>query len=273
MPAPELLGQTLSGGTAERRYKLHDSSYTTDTLAFAALLAVLPATVGAKVLNYESIRVEELATCLWIGSAQWVVNTYTLIPDDTRFNFDTTGGKQTITHSISTQGSYAAGSSSIPDFGGAINVEEDKVRGVELDVRQFSFSVTYRKAGSDFTTTLLSNLYYATGTMNSDAVTIVASSGATLTFQPGELLCHGATGEPQSNNEWEYTVRFTASPNVTALPIDDITVTTKLGHDYLWVYYTNQVDAATGLTLPKARSAYVERVYAATAMNSLFTNV
>ncbi len=69
----------------------------------------------------------------------------------------------------------------------------------------------------------------------------------------------GASGSLRSQEDWEITFRFAASPNVTGLVIGDIAGIDKKGWEYLWVRYADAEDQ--NVLVKKPIAVYVERVY------------
>jgi len=81
-------------------------------------------------------------------------------------------------------------------------------------------------------------------------------------FPAGDVLFLGVRGSRrgrQADDLWELTFSFAASPNGTNLVVGDITVPSKKGWEYLWVYYEDAV--AGNLHARRPRAAVVERVY------------
>jgi len=79
-------------------------------------------------------------------------------------------------------------------------------------------------------------------------------------FNAGEVLFLGASGDDSTASEFvDVMYRFAASPNRENIEIGDITVTSKLGWEYLWVRYEDGVDQNMIVQRPVA--AYVEQVY------------
>ena len=91
-------------------------------------------------------------------------------------------------------------------------------------------------------------------------------------YAPGEVLFLGASGTRQGNHpddDWEITFRFAVSPNQTDLKVGDLTVKEKLGWDYLWVRYADDVSEDRKSLIKKPEAAYVERVYQAADFGGL----
>ena len=173
---------------------------------------------------------------------------------DSSFSFDTGGGTQHITQSLSTVGKYAA-SGTAPDFKGAIGVTHDNVEGVDITVPVYHFAETHYLADAVVTSTYKGTLFALTGKVN-DA----AFKGLTA----GECLFLGASGSRRGSGEdddWEITFRFAASPNRTNISVGPITGISKKGWEYLWVRYADVEDAGSNTLVKQPMAAYVEQVY------------
>jgi len=170
---------------------------------------------------------------------------------ESSFSFDTGGGTQHITQSRSTISKTAA-SGTAPDFMGAINVSKDSVNGVDITVPVYNFSETHYVDDNDVDQSYKIALFNLTGKMN---------NAAFRGFASGEVLFLGASGSMRGSGDWEITFKFAASPNMTSIPVGSITVPSKLGWDYLWVRYKDEVDATAKAAVQVPAAAYVERVY------------
>ena len=113
------------------------------------------------------------------------------------------------------------------------------------------------------TTAYKKRLAELTGTVN---------NGKFKGYAPGEVLFLGASGSRRgkhSDDDWEITFRFAVSPNRENLKIGDLTIKEKLGWDYLWVRYADEVSSDQKSLVKKPESAYVERVYQAADFGGL----
>lgn len=169
--------------------------------------------------------------------------------------FDTTGGTQHITQSIDTRESVRVSGGVGPDNKGAIGVTDDGVDGVDIIVPVYKWTETHIFPIATVDSAYKGNLFALTARIN----------GATFReFAIGEVLFLGVVGTQRSATEWELTFAFAASPNRDAIAIgDELTITHKGGHDYLWVRYTSAVDGTSqnSFSIKKPYAAYVERVY------------
>lgn len=178
----------------------------------------------------------------------------TLDPDaplPLNYSFSTSGGTTHIVHSRATVSSFARGGGAAKNYKQAINVTDGpngEVAGVDIVTAQAEFSLDARRGF--ISQNYFNTLFRLTGTVN---------DAAFKGFLPGEVLYLGAEGKSE-NGAWLLTHKFSAEPNQINLAVSsEITVTQKLGWDYLWVAYSEKVDA--GNRVRTAEYAYVEQVY------------
>lgn len=176
-------------------------------------------------------------------------------------SFDTTGGTEHITQvntknnvgktGVSGQLSYAAGGGIGPDLEGAINVEGDQVRGVDVTVPVFNFSETWIFPSQYVVASFIGTLYSLTGTINNKPWRV---------FDTGEVLFLGARGEiTRGASSCSITFAFAARPTVTGITVGDIGNIDKGGWDYLHVVYDTV--AAAGSIIKRPKYVYVNSVY------------
>lgn len=166
------------------------------------------------------------------------------------FAFDTSGGTQHVTQSLTTVGAYAAPGCVAPDLQGAIGFTGENVEGVDITVPVFSFSESHIKDSSDVTSAYKTALFDLTGRVNASQF---------REFPAGSCLFLGASGSRREGEKWEITYRFAASPNRSNITIGDITGVSKRGWDYLWVLYADAV--SEGAVIKRPAAVYVEEVY------------
>jgi hypothetical protein len=206
----------------------------------------------------------------WVDTAasdgQWLATVrYGVKPPaevgESSFSFDTGGGTQHITQSISTIQRYAPPGKTAPDFKGAIGVTHDNVEGVDITVPVFNFTVRRRLPIAQWTAAYVGTLYALTGKVNNAGFSVTIN-GNTYSFAAGECLFLGASGDESSASEFvEVNYRFAASPNRTGITVGDIVNIAKKGWEYLWVRYADSEDAAAKAIIKKPVAAYVEKVY------------
>jgi len=164
------------------------------------------------------------------------------------------GKTQTITQSYATT-RYGAGA---PDYGSAINVDKDGVKGVEIGIPGLEFQIEKTMAKGVLT------LAYVMTLVN---LTFKTNNAAFRDFAQGELLFLGAEFRQSSNGETNVVFKFSASPNRTGLTFGTITGVAKRGHEYLWVDY--EAAEVSGYVVRRPRGVYVERVYEEGNFNQL----
>lgn len=177
------------------------------------------------------------------------------------FAFDTGGGSKHINQSLATVSVTPSGA---PDYGGAIGVDGDgNVNGIDITMPVMNFSETHYFRASKVSTAYKKRLAELTGTVN---------DGKFKGYDPGEVLFLGASGSRQgkhSDDDWEITFRFAVSPNRKNLKVGDLIVKEKLGWDYLWVRYADDISKDRKSLVKKPEAAYVERVYQAADFGGL----
>jgi len=248
----ERYGRRLSDESAELLYLIRGT--TDDGTARAALLGNSPDFHDG--LPRDDTEVEELEGLdAYLGTVRYVSPDGQ--PPDTgesSFSFDTSGGTQHITQSLSTVGTYASPAvPAAPDFGGAIGVTQDNVEGVDITVPVYTFSETHYLPAGTVTNAYKGTLFNLTGKVN---------SGGFKGLAAGECLFLGASGSRrESEDDWEITFRFAGSPNRTGLTVGDIAGISKKGWEYLWVRYQDTEDDNAKMLIKKPVAAYVEQVY------------
>ncbi len=190
------------------------------------------------------------------GDGRWIATVrYGVKPPpevgESSFSFDTGGGTQHITQSLSTVGRHAA-SGTAPDFKGAIGVTHDNVEGVDIAVPVYSFSETHYLAAAVVTPAYRGTLFNLTGKVN---------NGSFKGLAAGECLFLGASGSKRGDGDWEIAFRFAASPNRTNINVGGITVPAKKGWEYMWVRYADAEDADSKTLVKRPIAVYVEKVY------------
>ena len=192
-----------------------------------------------------------LAEDAWEGEVSWG-QLQSPETGESTFSFDTGGGQQHITNSLKTRARYAPAGQVPPDFRGAIGVTDNSVEGVDIQVPVYNFNETHYLSDHLVTPAYKKTLFLLTGTVNRQPF---------KGFAPGEVLFQGASGSKRGVEQWEVTFRFAASPNVSGLVLGDIGGIGKAGHDYLWVRYAEDEDAAANRLVRRPVGVYIEQVY------------
>ena len=171
---------------------------------------------------------------------------------DAKFTFDTGGGTQHVTQSLSTAGRYGKSSAK---YQGAIGFDGKNVQGVDITVPVFNFTESHWFTDAQMSQGFKLTLFRLTGKTNAQAF---------RGFSGGEVLFLGAGGNRQGDDpsdKWELTYKFAAMPNRSNFSIGGITVVSKLGWEYLWVRYQDDVDDDNQEAIKVPVAVYVERVY------------
>jgi hypothetical protein len=200
-----------------------------------------------KGLVIESTSADPIGGGIWKGRAR-----YKYIESSNEYTFDTGGGTNKITQSISTVNSYPAPGFTAPNFKGAIGVSDDKVEGVDITTPKFEFSETHRFDNTFVASGYKVLLFQMTGKVNNSSFKGLAA---------GECLFLGASGTQRGDELWSITFKFSGSQNATGLTIGDITGIAKKGWEYLWVRYIDHEDTAAHMLIKKPVVAVVEQVY------------
>ena len=231
--------------SVELRFVIHGTD--DDATANSALLANSPLVHGGLVRL--TAHTERIAEQTWEGTVRYGEAP---TPGDSSFSFDTGGGSQHLTQSISTTGSYAAPGQTAPDFRGAIGVTPDAVEGIDVTVPVYHFSETHFVPAGLVTPAYKAARFQLTGRVN---------NAPFKGFVAGEVLFLGASGSKRGADDWEINFKFAASPNATGLTVGNITGISKAGWDYLWVRYEDAEDTTAKALVKRPIAAYVERVY------------
>jgi len=184
-------------------------------------------------------------------------------------SFDTTGGTTHITQAES-ETRFSNGEPAAPNMNKAIGVDGDKVNGVDIVLPALKWTETYDVPNSYVTAAYIKTLASMTGTVN---------DGTFRTFAAGEVLFVGCSGsqqwdeEDRGNGPWSLSYKFVAQANAgdgestPALTVGDIADIEKDGHDYMWIYYEDDITSDTLLRRPKF--VYVNEVYRRTDFSAL----
>ncbi|MFH1419471.1 MAG: hypothetical protein ABII12_14440 [Planctomycetota bacterium] len=226
-----------------------------DTAAKSALLAAAPSTYED--LDRDECTLEPIFVDTATGRGKWdcSVRYVTNAPPEvgeSSFSFDTGGGTQHVTQSISTTNKYAPAGKTAPDFKWAVGVTHDNVEGVDITVPVYSFSETHYLADATVTEAYRGTLFNLTGKTNNASFKGLAA---------GECLFLGASGSKRGVDDWEISFRFAASPNRTGLTVGDITSIAKKGWEYMWVRYADAEDVTAKAIVKKPIAVYIEKVY------------
>lgn len=254
-PVPDGISTTANPPTETHRLKI-DGVFNKDT-ATAYALSATPNIVSTiyGILYREDVRVTRAAYNQWnvevpYGQRKNATGEWT-------WDFDTTGGSVHITQAKAEVGRYPA--STAPNQLGAIAVDGDEVKGVEIVVPAMKINVQYKHPLGAITLAQAKFLSNITGRTNSDYF---------LTFAPGEVLFLGARGSDGSEADATINYQFAMAPNSYGLTIGSIAGVAKKAWEVAWIRYhdtiTTQGGEDHGTRVPKF--VYVDRVYDEIAM-------
>ncbi len=253
---------TGSNASVELLYDVEGTD--SDAAAKAALEATAPDSwddLKRRNCSVEPVRITGDGKGLWTGTVRYERPEKSSEPPQTGdhvITFDTSGGTQHVTQSISTVHKYAPPGKIAPDFKGAVGVTHDSVDGCDIVVPTFKFTVTAYVADEDVTPTYVGKLYALTGKVNDDDFTVVGFGS----FDAGELLFLGSAATQRGDgSDWEIQWHFAASPNKTGITIGDIQNIEKKGWEYLWVRYEDTDDGDAKSIVKRPTAVYIEKVY------------
>jgi len=175
------------------------------------------------------------------------------------WDFDTTGGTVHLTQAKEEVARYP--SATAPNQLGAIAVDGDEVKGIEIVIPAMKINVNYKHPLGVLPLARAKFLNNIPGTVNSDSF---------LTFAPGEVLFLGARGSDGTTAEATVSYAFAMSANATGLTIGSIANVAKKGHEVAWIRYEDTITVADSKDQPTRvpKFVYVDRVYETTAMAS-----
>lgn len=226
-----------------------------DTL-MTAVLATAPTTYRGLDLSDVSYDEDDDGSGHWIFACKY--DSREPAESLLRMSFDTTGGTVRMSTSRATQ-SYPLSGRTAPDFKGAINVQGGNAQGTDVVVPTLKLTYTYKWPKGVINQAAIKNLSRATGSTNVNEW---------QTYQPGELLFLGASGELDFTTPTEIQYHFAAAENESGLSLGEIAGITKAGHDYLWVYFESLADSSAQKLVERPLAAYVERLYRQTNFNA-----
>lgn len=171
---------------------------------------------------------------------------------DWTWDFDTTGGQVHITQAKQEIARYP--SATAPNQLGAIAVDGNEVKGVEIVVPAMKINVQYRHPQGILTLARAKYLSNITGMVNSDTF---------LTFAPGEVLFLGSRGSDGTTAEATISYSFAMAANATGLTIGNIAGVAKKAWEVAWVRYHDTITTVGSTDNPTrvAKYVYVDRVY------------
>lgn len=233
-------------GEYEKRYAITGTA--NDIVVRALVLAASP----SKYLNLPRASVSYSPKDHNVWEATVTYSKLEYDREQPQYNFNTTGATTHISHALETPGSFeCVPGLGTPDFKDAINVTKDDIKGIDVVIPTLTFSETHKFFPQLITTAFIRSLMKNTGKTNSKAFRL---------FQPGEVLFTGCSGQ-YADDRVAITYNFTCSENLTDIDIAGAVVSSKKGHDYMWVYYEDQEEDYLEEVIKGPRAVYVNRIY------------
>lgn len=239
--------------------------------ALGALASESPASDGSLIrLDYGvepvHINTADTGSCVWRGVARYGVPSGSapqpLAKGEVRITGSTLGGRQHTTTALATTG-YGSGGAAVPPAHGVGDDGRGHVAGVDIVVPQAHYEITkvYTDAGSAPTFDAIEALV---GSVNEGTFTVEDSqTGRDFSAAEGECLLLGhREGPTRVDGGLEITYEFARAPNRSGISLpNNITVTSKAGHEYLWSRYAEASDLTTHRLYAQMIAAYVSQVY------------
>ena len=265
----EKFKRKLSASQAQRLYLITADAGEDEIAARTQLQADAPASVNGFEDRVTEVEEFEGRTDAWLGTVTWTPRGVSLpSAGGDVLTFQVGGGSYRITHSLSTISQNPAtgfGASDVPDFKGAIGVDEEGgVRGVQLPPpTPFQFSIAKELATDDVNEAYLDTLSDLVWTTNQ----------ATFESHAAErCLFVGASGQKRGNGLWTVTYNYGLGRHETSLtPQGFSTGFDKKAWQHLWVHYrTAESTTNPKLLLKRPVAAYVEKVFDVADWSSMF---
>ncbi len=249
------IGSTKAVEEVTRSYYVEDTNEPSDPTDFTDSIDanISDTYLGLPLLNIDTQwRGAELR---WVVEATYGVRTF---GDDSLgtsvTNFDASASTVNVKQSLQVVSTHTPDAQQpAPDFQGSINVEGDRVNGVDIIVPTFTFTVQEYLTTAQVSDAYIRAVGLATGSMNSHQF---------RNYEAGELLFMGASGtERRAKGDWVINFKFGFSPNQQDIEVGPDMSIDKFGWDYLSVYYDADTDGTANALIQKPTAAYVHRVY------------
>lgn len=221
--------------------------------------------LGVSGLSVSNIRVEysvepvyidttNASVCIWDGTVRYYLASTSRKDTGSgetpsSWSFSTGGATQKITQSFST----IVTPGDAPETNGAIDFDGKTIKGCDIIVPDFRFSITVTRTAAQFPLTTAAAMAYMSGTVNN----------ATFQgFAAGEVLYLNTDGQQdQKTGNWILKHNFAVKKNRPAGTVIGGLTTTSIrpGWYYDWIKY--EEDTADPLLLKKPVALYSEQVY------------
>lgn len=261
------------GSKITREYRVWSPSQTTtlDDNAVAGALAIATPQLRGNLIRRQ-VDLKRYSQWGWYATISWE----TFKPHDIdvyneTIKISTSGNTAEVTCAINHVASYESDGRIFDDarmHGGLMNVKREggkivSQKGVETVIRQLEVALEKTFPVGTVDNNYIQTLYGLTGTVN-----VQPFRG----YAAGEVLFLGADVTLDNLEKETVSYSFSLSPNVTNLKIGQvggnsvdstINISSKRGHDYLWVEYSSKITEAQSKKHRVARpvKAHVEQVY------------
>jgi hypothetical protein len=231
-----------------------------DLDANQSLISILPLVypgAGYALLTFQGYQITNAGGGVWQATAHYTRQA-------NLFTFEIGGASQTITQSLQTFNRYAPAGQTAPNFNGAIGVDQDKIKGVEIQTPTFEWEETYH-----FNPAFITQDYYV---RLANLKTTPMNQASFRGFAASEVLFQGARGSQKGIEDTEITFKFSrqatrenfvigrANPDGTPMA-GSILVALKNGWDYMWILYQPTMDTVTSVMVQRPVAVYIEQVY------------
>ena len=172
---------------------------------------------------------------------------------ETRVGFSLRPRKVRLFQALEHIQSYSIAGEPTPDHDGAIQVEDGKAKGADVDRSEFRFEIRIRLPKELVTTQYLRNIYTAKDSTNS-----VTWRG----YLPGEARFLGVDGQ-ENPDDYELVFSFLAEPNRQNQTLGSITGISQDGHHLAWAQHREVAVEVNGepVASTELRAVHIERVY------------
>lgn len=251
--------------------------------ALSATLSISSAFFGTLTLVIQGYKVKERASGIWDGSAQYG-RRQPRKTGDLIYTFDGTAGQTHIQTSIATNyavgigvtGNNGPGFNGIPDHKNSIGVNDQQVAGVDIPTPLFKFTLEFYPPNALVTDDYIMYLSGLSSLTNHAPWSFAPTNfPGVVSWDDGEVLFLGATGQPRSLDDWQISMHFIGAQNVSfvagdePIQIGDLDPIYKDGHEYVWVNFADESNNSRVVKRPKF--GYVEQVFDKGDYSRLFT--
>lgn len=200
----------------------------------------------------QQVSLEYVAPATWVAEVHYDTTGPEPLSAEDSFEFETTGGEQHITQSLSTT-SYVPAGEVVADFEGAIGVSDSGVEGVDIVVPVLQMSETHYYSELSTAERLVFTLM--TGRVNSSPF---------REFDAGEVLFLGVSARRENSRPdtpWSVTFRFAVQRARANFDVGSINVAYKAGWDFMSIRYATMEDTAASALVRRPIQVDIHEVY------------